>query len=180
MSHASVASAREGRAHRGVPRDPARLATRQRASPARSPPAAPPTSRAIQTSPPWRARVPDATDRLKALIACGADLVDLPDEAKALHNRVMGCASEAWIDLTLAADGTVVVRGAAEAQITRGFCGVLAKGLTGLTADAIADVGFHRGRARRRRREPAHQPRERVPEHAGDGEEAGEALERLV
>jgi quinolinate synthase len=86
------------------------------------------------------ASVPDATDRLKALIACGADLVDLPDEAKALQNRVMGCASEAWIDLTLAADGTVVVRGAAEAQITRGFCGVLAKGLTGLTADAIADV----------------------------------------
>ena len=86
------------------------------------------------------ASVPDATDRLKALIACGADLVDLPDEAKALQNRVMGCASEAWIDLTLAADGTVVVRGAAEAQITRGFCGLLTKGLAGLTADEIARV----------------------------------------
>ena len=86
------------------------------------------------------ASVPDATDRLKALIACGADFVDLPDEAKALQNRVMGCASEAWIDLTLAADGTVVVRGAAEAQITRGFCGLLTKGLAGLTADEIARV----------------------------------------
>ena len=86
------------------------------------------------------ASVPDATDRLKALIACGADIVDLPDEAKALQNRVMGCASEAWIDLTLAADGTVVVRGAAEAQITRGFCGLLTKGLAGLTADEVATV----------------------------------------
>jgi quinolinate synthase len=103
--------------------------------------------------------------------------VDLPDEPKALNNRVMGCASEAWIDLTLAQDGTVVVRGAAEAQITRGFCGLLSKGLTGLTPDAIAEVpvsvvdSLTIGAANL-----THQPRERVPEHAGDGEEAGERL----
>ena len=86
------------------------------------------------------ASVSDATDRLKALIAYSTSLPSLPDADKSLTNRVMGCASEVWIDLSLGEDGTVVVRGAAEAQITKGFCGLLATGLTGLTPAEVAAV----------------------------------------
>jgi quinolinate synthase len=86
------------------------------------------------------ASIDDAGDRLKALIAHSKSLPPLPDNDKAIQNRVMGCAAEAWIDLTLAPDGTVVVRGAAEALITKGFCGLLALGLTGLTPAEVTQV----------------------------------------
>ena len=75
----------------------------------------------------------DDKDRLKALVALGASL-PLPDDAKSLTNRVMGCASSTWIDVALdAPTGAVSVRGASDAQITAGFLGLLARGLDGMT-----------------------------------------------
>ena len=139
MSHASAASARAAAPVAGL-RAPRRAPRRVNVVPRAVAAGGTANLSSLDDAIASVASLPDATDRLKALIACGSDLVDLPDDAKALQNRVMGCASEAWIDLTLAADGTVVVRGAAEAQITRGFCGLLSKGLAGLSPEQIAEV----------------------------------------
>ena len=79
-----------------------------------------------------------------------ASLPELPDAYRSIANRVMGCTAEAWVDVSLDAEGLVAVRGASEAQITAGFAGVLARGLTGLTPadvlaisdDVVADLGI--------------------------------------
>ena len=79
-----------------------------------------------------------------------ASLPELPDADRSIANRVMGCTAEAWVDVSLDAEGRVAVRGASEAQITAGFAGVLARGLTGLTPadvlaisdDVVADLGI--------------------------------------
>lgn len=79
-----------------------------------------------------------------------ASLPELPDADRSIANRVMGCTAEAWVDVSLDAEGLVAVRGASEAQITAGFAGVLARGLTGLTPadvlaisdDVVADLGI--------------------------------------
>jgi quinolinate synthase len=82
----------------------------------------------------------DVSERLKALIARGGDLPALPESDRAPSNRVMGCTSQAWIDVSLDADGKVLLRGHSDAQITTGFAGVLAAGLGGLSPEDVLGV----------------------------------------
>jgi quinolinate synthase len=194
MSHASAASARTAAPVAGL-RAPRRVSRRVNVVPRAVAAGGTANLSSLDDAIESVASLPDATDRLKALIACGSDLVDLPDDQKALNNRVMGCASEAWIDLTLAQDGTVVVRGAAEAQITRGFCGLLCKGLTGLTPDTIAEVSVSvvdslqigaanlptsRANGFRNMLETAKKQARRLRDEDGDGESASAPFPSLV
>jgi quinolinate synthase len=194
MSHASAASARTAAPVAGL-RAPRRVSRRVNVVPRAVAAGGTANLSSLDDAIESVASLPDATDRLKALIACGSDLVDLPDDQKALNNRVMGCASEAWIDLTLAQDGTVVVRGAAEAQITRGFCGLLCKGLTGLTPDTIAEVPVSvvdslqigaanlptsRANGFRNMLETAKKQARRLRDEDGDGESASAPFPSLV
>lgn len=87
-----------------------------------------------------RALHADGNDRLKRLIKMADALPKLTDQDKSVANRVMGCTSEAWIDVSLKPDGTVTLRGDSDAKITAGFAGVLAAGLEGLQPAAVLDV----------------------------------------
>ena len=122
----------------------------------------------------------DVSEKLKALIARGGgpggrsrttDQARRPEPRHGVRERRRGSTSRSR-------DGTVVVRGAAEAQITPRLLRRAREGPhRALPGGRSRRSRFRRG-PRSRRREPAHQPRERVPEHAGDGEEAGESAER--
>ena len=82
----------------------------------------------------------DGADRVKALIRFTEDLPRLDAADKSVANRVMGCTSQAWIDVSLDAEGRVVIRGDSDAQITAGFAGLLASGLTGMSPEEVLEV----------------------------------------
>eukprot|EP00873_Tetraselmis_striata_P011837 jgi/Tetstr1/432101/TSEL_021572.t1 len=82
----------------------------------------------------------DPKQRIKTLVAYGAQLEGLPEEAKVMRNRVMGCTAQVWLTAKLAADGTVQLAADSDSDVTRGLCAVLVKGLHGLKPQELAEV----------------------------------------
>lgn len=97
---------------------------------------------------------------MAALLRHAAALPALPEGARSLETRVMGCTSQTWLSLSLAPDGTVLFAGArppaprsaplrsahllrpadSDSAVTRGFAALLAEGLRGATPAQLAEV----------------------------------------
>lgn len=67
----------------------------------------------------------DWDDRYRYLIELGRTLEPLPEEAHTDANKVRGCASQVWLDVTVVADSpdapVLVFRGDSDAHIVRGL-----------------------------------------------------------
>jgi cysteine desulfuration protein SufE len=71
----------------------------------------------------------DSHDRLEFLIELGRMAEPLPPEKKSEENRVHGCASQVWLDTTVApspAGRTLRFHGDSDAIITRGIVALMA------------------------------------------------------
>lgn len=63
-----------------------------------------------------------------------------PEDLKLPENRVLGCAAQAWVDVSLDSSGKVQLRAASDSKLTAGLAGVLVSALSGLTPEQLLDV----------------------------------------
>ncbi|MBS7702496.1 SufE family protein [Chelatococcus asaccharovorans] len=86
----------------------------------------------------------DWDDRYRYLIELGRMLEPLPDAARTDANKVRGCASQVWLETTIArnADGETVVnfRGDSDAHIVRGLVALAFAIFSGRTASSIIET----------------------------------------
>jgi cysteine desulfuration protein SufE len=95
-------------------------------------------------------RLSEPKQRYEQLILYGQKLQAFPDEAKVPENKVPGCVSQVYVTATLDPEGGVIFSGDSDALISKGFVGLLAIGMNGLTpaeiqslsADFIKDTGL--------------------------------------
>jgi cysteine desulfuration protein SufE len=90
----------------------------------------------------------DWDDRYRYVIELGRMLAPLPDAVRTEANKVQGCASQVWLDTTIAQNGTtgptLTFVGDSDAHIVRGLIAILFALYSGksareiLSADAIA------------------------------------------
>jgi len=90
----------------------------------------------------------DWDDRYRYVIELGRNLPPFPEEARVEANKVQGCASQVWLDTTIAQNGTtgptLTFVGDSDAHIVRGLIAILFALYSGksareiLSADAIA------------------------------------------
>ena len=85
----------------------------------------------------------DSHDRLEYLIELGRMAKPLPPEKKTEANRVRGCASQVWLDTTVASrNGRMVLHfhGDSDAIITRGIVALIAALFSGKTPEEIQRI----------------------------------------
>jgi cysteine desulfuration protein SufE len=86
----------------------------------------------------------DWEDRYRYVIELGRGLEPLPAEAHSAANKVLGCASQVWLETRIepgAADGPVLrFRGDSDAHLVRGLIAILLALYSGRTATAILDI----------------------------------------
>jgi cysteine desulfuration protein SufE len=95
-------------------------------------------------------RLSDPKQRYEQLILYGQKLKDFPPELKVAENKVPGCVSQVYVIATLSPEGRVFFSGDSDALISKGFVGLLAVGMNGLTpteiqalsADFVQDTGL--------------------------------------
>jgi hypothetical protein len=90
------------------------------AAAAAAPPAAAvlPTPRLAALAAQFQA-LPEGPERYKLLLQLATQLPAMPDAGRVLENRVMGCTSQTWLTVDLAADGSVRIAGACALRPTR-------------------------------------------------------------
>jgi cysteine desulfuration protein SufE len=82
----------------------------------------------------------DWEDRYRYVIELGKTLEPLPEAAHNEHNKVRGCASQVWVETTVAPgpDGPVLTfRGDSDAYIVRGLVALILSLYSGKTAADI-------------------------------------------
>lgn len=85
----------------------------------------------------------DWEERYRYLIELGRMMPALPDEARTNENKVMGCASQVWLEsLVEHPDGEPVLRlrGDSDAHIVRGLIALLIALLSGRPAATIVET----------------------------------------
>lgn len=82
-------------------------------------------------------RLSDPKQRYEQLILYGQKLQDFPPEQKIAENKVPGCVSQVYVTATLSPEGSVIFSGDSDALISKGFVGLLAVGMNGLTPTEI-------------------------------------------
>jgi cysteine desulfuration protein SufE len=95
-------------------------------------------------------RLSEPKQRYEQLILYGQKLQEFPAEDKVAENKVPGCVSQVYVTAALDAKGGVVYSGESDALISKGFVGLLAIGMNGLTPaeiqalspDFITDTGL--------------------------------------
>jgi cysteine desulfuration protein SufE len=95
-------------------------------------------------------RLADPKQRYEQLILYGQKLQNFPPEHKVAENKVPGCVSQVYVMADLNPEGGVIFNGDSDALISKGFVGLLAAGMNGLTpteiqalsADFIQDTGL--------------------------------------
>jgi cysteine desulfuration protein SufE len=95
-------------------------------------------------------RLSEPKQRYEQLILYGQKLQDFPAEDKVAANKVPGCVSQVYVTATLDPEGGVIFSGDSDALISKGFVGLLAIGMNGLTPaeiqalspDFIKDTGL--------------------------------------
>ena len=87
--------------------------------------------------------IDDWEERYRYVIELGRDLDPLPPEAHSEANRVKGCASQVWLETTVADhDGGPVLTfvGDSDAHIVKGLIAIILALYSGHTAQAILDI----------------------------------------
>ncbi len=95
-------------------------------------------------------RLSDPKQRYEQLILYGQKLPPFPEEQKTPENKVSGCVSQVYVTATLDAQGKTIFAGDSDALISKGFVGLLAAALNGLSPaevnavapDFIKDTGL--------------------------------------
>ncbi|MGV6871755.1 SufE family protein [Pseudochelatococcus sp. B33] len=86
----------------------------------------------------------DWDDRYRYLIELGRTLEPLPEEARTDANKVRGCASQVWLDVTVVADSpdapVLVFHGDSDAHIVRGLIALALAIFSGRPAAEILDT----------------------------------------
>jgi cysteine desulfuration protein SufE len=85
----------------------------------------------------------DWEERYRYLIELGRMMPALPDEARIDANKVMGCASQVWLESRIERpDGepSLQLRGDSDAHIVRGLIALLIAMLSGRPASEIAEA----------------------------------------
>ncbi|HEX8167322.1 MAG TPA: SufE family protein [Beijerinckiaceae bacterium] len=85
----------------------------------------------------------DWEERYRYLIELGRMMPPLPDEARTDRNKVMGCASQVWLETKAErsnGDATLSLRGDSDAHIVRGLIALLIALLSGRPASAIVET----------------------------------------
>ncbi len=80
------------------------------------------------------------TERFELLIELAAELPPMPSNLKTPQNKIIGCASQAWIAAEKKDDGSIQLWADGEAQISKGFLALLVEGLSGLSAQEILNT----------------------------------------
>jgi cysteine desulfuration protein SufE len=87
-------------------------------------------------------------DRYRYLIELGRALDPLPEEAHNEANKVRGCASQVWLETTIAGNGTgtpiLTFRGDSDAHIVRGLVALALALFSGRSAEAILATDANR------------------------------------
>ena len=95
-------------------------------------------------------RLDDPKQRYEQLILYGKKLADFPESLKLPENKVQGCVSQVYVVAKLDDKERVVFEGDSDALISKGFVGLLAlcmggltqKEIEALTPDFIKDTGL--------------------------------------
>ena len=85
----------------------------------------------------------DWEERYRYLIELGRMMPPLPDEARTDQNKVMGCASQVWLETRVErrnGDATLSLRGDSDAHIVRGLIAILIALLSERPAAAIVKI----------------------------------------
>ncbi|MEA5479623.1 SufE family protein [Pseudanabaena galeata UHCC 0370] len=82
-------------------------------------------------------RLTDPKQRYEQLILYGKKLAELPDSLKIPENKVQGCVSQVFVVAELDENERVVFAGDSDALISKGFVGLLAVCMGGLTQKEI-------------------------------------------
>jgi cysteine desulfuration protein SufE len=85
----------------------------------------------------------DWEERYRYLIELGRMMPPLPEEARTDQNKVMGCASQVWLETRVEpgnGGATLRLRGESDAHIVRGLIALLIALLSGRPASAIVET----------------------------------------
>ncbi|MFN7715119.1 MAG: SufE family protein [Pseudanabaenaceae cyanobacterium] len=82
-------------------------------------------------------RLADPKQRYEQLILYGKKLESFPESAKTPANKVPGCVSQVYVTAILDETERVQFQGDSDALISKGFVGMLAEGMNGLTQKEI-------------------------------------------
>lgn len=78
-----------------------------------------------------------STEKFEFLIELAKELPVFPEAYKIPENKILGCASSAWIVAKKNTDGTFSFFADADAQIAKGFLAMLVLGFEGATKEEI-------------------------------------------
>jgi len=83
--------------------------------------------------------IDDWEERIRYLIELGRELEPLPPEAHSAANKVQGCASQVWLETTVAdgADPVLTFRGDSDAHLVKGLVAITVALYSGRTAREI-------------------------------------------
>jgi cysteine desulfuration protein SufE len=83
--------------------------------------------------------IDDWEERIRFLIELGRELEPLPDDARVDVNKVQGCASQVWLETTVAdgPDPVLSFRGDSDAHLVKGLVAVTLALYSGKTARQI-------------------------------------------
>ncbi len=85
----------------------------------------------------------DWEERYRYLIELGRMMPPLPEEARTDANKVMGCASQVWLETKVErtkGDARLSLRGDSDAHIVRGLIALLVALLSGRPASVVAET----------------------------------------
>lgn len=85
-------------------------------------------------------RLSDPKQRYEQLILYGQKLPPFPEEQKTPENKVPGCVSQVYVTVSLDAQGKTIFAGDSDALISKGFVGLLATALNGLSPAEVVAV----------------------------------------
>jgi cysteine desulfuration protein SufE len=82
-------------------------------------------------------RLSDPKQRYEQLILYGKKLPPFPESLKTPGNRVAGCVSQVYVTADFDQDERLIFQGDSDALISKGFVGLLAAGMNGLTQKEV-------------------------------------------
>ncbi|KAJ7945456.1 SufE-like protein chloroplastic-like [Quillaja saponaria] len=84
--------------------------------------------------------LPEPIDRVKRLLHYAALLPPMDDTVRVPENRVMGCATQVWLDAEMDEFGRMRFKADSDSEISKGFCSCLIWMLDGAEPEEVMKV----------------------------------------